>query len=246
MYSKPVELDVFRKLLTGILNSAKSSNPVVRASATTAFQSLCQKTSRDEDLSAAATELLALPKTGKTTGPEHRVVLYTMLGSLTPSTCISSAIIKAGLPLLAKESNDAAIGALSFALVPHLEFCLRNGVPLASEDQSLVVREMTNTKPAIRKAFCILAGEALWVVGEAESAETVAFAQALLPAFDANLKNVAANPMGAASGPLEGYISLAIMLGPLSRNAQSNKFGEIHKTTFRYVLFLTCTRGLGF
>lgn len=150
-----------------------------------------------------------------------------MLGSLTPSASSSVGIVHTGLPLLAKESSDPALTSLASALAPHLEFCLRNNVALANEDRILVSKEMTSSKPAIRRAFCTLAGDALWAAAVVEgrgtnTAETISFVQALLPAFDTNLKTVAANPMGAVAGPLEGYIALAILLGPLSR---IDKFG---------------------
>jgi hypothetical protein len=45
----------------------------------------------------------------------------------------------------------------------------------------------------------------------------------VLPSFETSIKTVAANPLNATAGPLEGYIAIAVLLGPISR---SGKFGR--------------------
>jgi hypothetical protein len=49
------------------------------------------------------------------------------------------------------------------------------------------------------------------------------FSKAVIGALEVNLKTVTANPSGAAAGSLEGYVALAMLLGPLSK---SGKFGR--------------------
>jgi Generalcontrol nonderepressible 1 (Gcn1) N-terminal len=86
---------------------------------------------------------------------------------------------------------------------------------------SLIAKEMDNVRPVIRRAFCSVAGDALWECGELQTKEYLAFAAETLPSFEINLKNASANPTS-STGPLEGYIALALFLGPYSR---SHKFG---------------------
>ena len=221
-YAHPVEGDAFRRLLTPALNSAKSSNPLVRASSVALFKVLIQLTQVAADLEHATGELLSLPKSGKTAGPDHRQALYTMLGAVPPGT-VSASIIEISLPLLAKETHDASVSVLALSLEPHLAACLKSDVPLPGTPSSLAAKEMTNTKPVIRRAFCSLVGSALWDLGSIESPSALEFAKAVLSSLETNLKTVAANPTGASAGPLEGYVAGAILLGPLSRSKQ---FGE--------------------
>lgn len=242
-YSHECEGDTFRRLITPTLNSARSINIVVRENAVLLFQALIQKTSLLSDAEFTVGELLGLPKAGKTAGPDHRVALYTMLGALTPATPTAFVIMQTALPLLSKETHDAAIFVLASSLTSHLAACLRENYDLPGDITILISREMTNSKPTIRRAFCSLVGDALWSLGKAESKASQAFVRALLPAFETNLKTVAANPLNSAAGPLEGYTALAVILGPLFR---SEKFGRSvvfcpSPCTTSFLMDLCCT-----
>lgn len=229
-YSHPVEGDAFRRLLTPALNSSKSSNHLVRSSSIALFKILIRLTSSAADLDHSANELLSLPKAGKTAGPDHRTALYTMLGAVPPSDSVSLAIVQTALPLLAKETHEASITILAASLVPHLVTCLRAEAPFPSDAASTAAKEMTGTKPAVRRAFCSLVGSSLWELNTLETDASVTFAKAVLPSFETNLKTVVANPLGAVAGPLEGYVAVAVMLGPLSR------FGQFGSSSFIVIL----------
>ncbi|KAI0757516.1 ARM repeat-containing protein [Daedaleopsis nitida] len=219
-YSHPVEGDAFRRLLTPALNSSKSTNHLVRSSSVALFKILIRLTSSPADLDHSANELLSLPKAGKTAGPDHRTALYTMLGAVPPSDSVSLTIVQTGLPLLAKETHEASVAILAASLVPHLVSCLRAEAPFPSNSASTAAKEMTGTKPAVRRAFCSLVGCSLWELNTLETDASITFAKAVLPSFETNLKTVVANPLGAVAGPLEGYVAVAVMLGPLSRIGQ--------------------------
>ncbi|KAH9856756.1 ARM repeat-containing protein [Lenzites betulinus] len=223
-YSHPVEGDLFRKLLTPTLNSAKSTNLIVRANSGGLFKVLMRSNHNVADQEHATNELLSLPKAGKTAGPDHRVVLYTMLGAVPPSQSVSSAALQTGLPLLAKETHDAAVTALADSITPHLAFSLRSDSVLPGDAINVLAKEMTNPKPVIRRAFCSLVGNAIWDLGQLGSTTATAFAKAVIPSFDANLKAVSSNPTNAPAGPLEAYIAVAALLGPIS---QSKQFEDI-------------------
>ncbi|KAI0827665.1 ARM repeat-containing protein [Trametes gibbosa] len=219
-YSHPVEGDSFRKLLTPTLNSAKSTNPVVRANSGGLFNILMRLNHDALDQGYAANELLSLPKAGKTSGPDHRVVLYTMLGAVPTSQAVSSTVLQTSLPLLAKETHDAAVAALADSITPHLAYSLRSNSALPGDSASVLAKEMTNSKPVIRRAFCSLVGNAIWDLKQLESPTAIAFAKAVIPSLDTNLKAVAGNPTNTPAGPLEAYIAVAALLGPISRSKQ--------------------------
>ncbi|KAE9398973.1 ARM repeat-containing protein [Gymnopus androsaceus JB14] len=229
-YSHRLSLDSFKRILTHSINSAKSSNPSTRTSSVSLFKSLISANGKsadcDSNLSFAVSELLALPKTGKTSGPDHRVALYSMLASLPPSLAVSETIVQTAAPLLAKETHDGAVTILAGALPPHVGFLLKNNKPLSTEVTGLVLKEMGSQKPPIRRAFCLLAGNAIWgsEAKESDVSDAVlAFAKAIVPALESTLKNVSGNPLNASGGILEAYIAVALLLGPLSKSGEFNQ-----------------------
>ncbi|KAI0077211.1 ARM repeat-containing protein [Panus rudis PR-1116 ss-1] len=222
-YSHPVQGDTFRRLLTPTLNSARSTNAVTRSTACQLFKAIIAKTQDPADLDLALTELLTLPKAGKTAGPDHRVTLYTMISSLVPSRAISPKVIQALPALLTKETHDAAVSILSTGLSPHLALCLREDITLPADAVSVIVKELNSAKPVIRRAFVTSVGNALWDLGELSTSTSHKFAQDILPALESSLKTVSANPVSAPAGPLEGYVAVALLLGPYAR---SRKFDD--------------------
>ncbi|KAG6873014.1 hypothetical protein C0995_003975 [Termitomyces sp. Mi166 len=222
----PLTTDAFRRILTQTLNSAKSSNPLTRASAIELFKTLLPVDAPSEYTSHALTELFALPKTGKTTGPDHRITLYTMLAHLAPSSSISASLIQMTTPLLAKETHEGATAALAGALALHIIFLLKSpgSGTLAPEMTALIAKEMGNMKPGVRRAFCGLAGTVLVGGPDFGEAQALGFAKAILPALEGSLKTVAANPVNASAGPLEAYVATTVLLGPL---AKTGKFNDV-------------------
>jgi hypothetical protein len=156
-----------------------------------------------------------------------------MLGLLPPSPSVSAMLVQTGLPLLAKESHDVATTTLANAITPHLAFLLRSGKPLESEITTLIGKGMTNTKPTVRRVFCALTGRAFWDCGDLTSSTSLAFAHAVLPSFETNLKTIATNPLNSTASPLEGYIALAMLLGPFSRCGKFGKNYPLHFDTVR-------------
>ena len=223
-YPSTLPQDAFKRILTPILNCSKSGNAIVRSNATELFKVIVSKRAeKQEDLKVAVVEVLALPKAGKTTGPDHRVALYTMLQSLPPSLTTSPEIVLSVPSLLTKETNDVAMEALSTALSSHLSFQLRGDEALPAAVTNVVVKELANTKPQIRRAFYSAVGGAIWSLDSLETEASGALIKAILPVLETSLKNVSANPVGAAAGPLEGYVAIALLLGPLKRSGKHGK-----------------------
>ncbi|KAG2115671.1 armadillo-type protein [Suillus cothurnatus] len=223
-YSDNLDSATFKKLLTASLNSAKSNNPVVRANATGLFKVLISKDIDSTSVGAALTDVLTLPKTGKTTGPEHRLTLYAMLATMPPSAEVSVIVVQNVPQLLVKETNDAAVGVLVSIITAHLTFILKTTMELPADAAALIAREMTNTKPVIRRAFVSIAGSALWNTDTIDTDAVLAFSTGITSALETNLKVMTANPLTAAVGPLEGYVALALLMGPLTN---MGKFGDI-------------------
>jgi hypothetical protein len=222
-YSDPLNSGIITRLIIQIVNCAKSSNPFVRTSSVLLFKSIIARANSDDLLSSSVSELLSLPKTGKSAGPDHRVALYSMLSFLTPSSSVSTSLVEATTPLLAKETHEAAVAVLTAALPLHLVFLLKSGTPIPAGTTTLIVKEMNNSKPGVRRAFASLVGRVFFEADlNFSTGAPFEFAEILLPAVENSLKTVAGNPLNASGGPLEGYIAIAVLLGPLSR---TGKFG---------------------
>ncbi|KAJ3807969.1 armadillo-type protein [Lentinula aff. lateritia] len=227
-YSHSLSTDSFKRILIYSINSAKSSNPNIRASSVSLFRSLVSTNTKspncDSDFSLAVSELLVLPTTSKTAGPDHRVALYSMLASLPPSSAISATLVQTAVPLLAKETHEGAVMILADALPSHVSFLLSNNKPLTPEVTGLIAKEMGSIKPSIRHAFCLMAGSALWRSGTktTDTDAMLEFTKAIIPALNTTLKNVAANPLNASGGVLEAYIAIALLLGPLAKSGEFN------------------------
>ena len=175
---------------------------------------------KHEDLKSAVIEVLSLPKVGKTTGPDHRIALYTMLQSLPSSPTTSPEVISSVPTLLTKETNDLAIEALGSALSSHLSFQLRGNETLPPPVTTVIVKELANAKPQIRRAFYSAVGAAIWSLESLETEASATLVKAIFPVLETSLRNVSSNPVGAAAGPLEGYVAIALLLGPLKRSGK--------------------------
>lgn len=214
--------DVFKRLLSSALGCAKSTNPLVRLGTVKLFDTIIQKIdSNEEDVQFATNEVLALPKTSKTAGPDHRSALYSMLGHIPPTSLTSSVIVQNLPSLILKETHEAATSALVASLIPHVVYQLRQDQPIAEDITALLTKEMTSTKPALRRAIFSVVGDVLWSLASLETPAATAFAKGVLPALESNLKTITSNPLSV--GPLEGYIAIALLLGPYYR---SGKYGE--------------------
>lgn len=229
----------FKRTLTATVNNAKSSNALVRAGAVQLFKTVVSKTNEGSDLKLALDELLTLPRSGKTAGADHRVALYTMLGYLPPSQEVSPAVVEAGPTLLAKETHDGAISVLALSLSRHIVFCLHENLAVPVATQSAIAKEMNAAKPPMRRAFSSLVGSVFWELGDLSTQAAFDFAKAVLPSLETSLKTVAASPAAPPAGPLEGYIAVALLLGPYHH---SGKFGRylsysLLQSTFLNLIF---------
>ncbi|GAK66330.1 ARM repeat-containing protein [Moesziomyces antarcticus] len=220
-----VKLDVgphAKPLLTPVISASRSSNAATRTKAADFFSALSLRI-RDDDAAKTAVvdELIAILKGGKAATPEARSSIYAMLSSVAPGEAAkSSAIVDVVVSLLAKEAQEAAMHAAVSCITTHLRWMLihANTPPPAAVSAALV-KELQNSKVPIRKAVCLAIGELFWSMDDASHATPAAraFAESLLPGFEANLKNASTNPLTAVGGPLEGYIATAVLEDRLAK-----------------------------
>ncbi|KAK2463021.1 hypothetical protein APHAL10511_004676 [Amanita phalloides] len=231
-YKHPLDTDVFRRLTTQVINSSKSTNVSVRSNSVQLFRSIIANIEISDPnnlLSTAVTELLNLPKTGKSAGPDHRIALYSMLSFITPKPKLSLDLVQTATPILTKEAQtqEQATAALASVLAPHVAMLLQPNVDelLAPEMTILISKEMNSSKPAVKRAFCALTGSVLFEGDDILTAEKgIVFAKSILPALETSLKSISSTALTATGGPIEGYIAISVLLGSFAR---SGKFDDI-------------------
>lgn len=207
------------KLLPAVLSASKSSNADTRSKSIELFSAIISHTSDDAIRTKIATEVLALPKTGKSASAEHRVALFGMTKVLPPSDAISVQVIDTLIPIVAKENNEAALVALAENFEPHLGQVITSEAPLAATAGASLAKELNSAKLTTRRALSNGVGRAIWTAhatGRAFSAEGRKLLAALAPAFETNLTTASGNAPSNPAGFLEGYVAVSLALGPLS------------------------------
>lgn len=219
-----------KALLPGIISASKSSVAETRSKAVSLLSTLLTRSQDEAAIKASSDELFALLKgAGKTLSPDQRATLYQMLGSfpqLSADLVVSQGETIAAL--LPKETTETSLKAALFALCQRLTFWLRVGSkglsePLSKVGQALS-KEMQNAKISLRKAACTVVGEMLWNLNRNEAPNELldSLEETLLSAFEANLKNATTNTLTSSSGPLEGYVAIALLERPLTATSNAN------------------------
>lgn len=223
---KDISAIVPGKLVAGVISSSKSSNAETRAKSVNLFQAIVRNTASDEAQLKIANEVLSLPKTGKTANADQRVALYNMVSSI--PTSAASVVVDTLPPLIAKESNEAALNALGAALGPHLAAVLVSDKPVAAASASALTKELASSKLSVRRAVSTAVGEAAWTTKE-PSAEGQKLLDSFAAPLESNLKTASANVPSNPTGFLEGYVAVALALGPLkdSKLATSAPMKEV-------------------
>lgn len=199
-------------LLPSLLSSAKAASPSTRSSAIQLFATLFGKIPSATELSPIVTQISAPLKTGKTVSPDHRTTLLKMLSSLPTSTSLSAELVELTLNLLPKETNEMVVGAMMSILSLHLPTSLSSGTGLTATQFASLLKGMQEPKASIRRLLFLTVGQVLWSFdGEVVGDAVKAFGAGLLAGFENALKTVSTNPLNSIAGPLEGYVTVAVL-----------------------------------
>ncbi|KDE04239.1 hypothetical protein MVLG_05338 [Microbotryum lychnidis-dioicae p1A1 Lamole] len=155
-----------------------------------------------------------LLKSGKTASPDHRAALYIILSSVPPSEVTSVEIQTTALAALSKESHEPVVRALLQAVSIHVPYLLAQNVAIGASQTGSLVKAMQETKATTRRAAHAAVGDVFWALSQSLTERTdaaVAFATGVLPGIESALKLLGSNPVNAPSGPLEGYVAVAVL-----------------------------------
>lgn len=202
-------------MLSPTLNAAKSTNPVVRSGSTSLFGALFLRPTPESDLKAVVELVLALPLTGKSTGPDHRQALYSMLKSVKPGPNVSPYLSEVLVPLMEKETNDGALGAIAEALPKHIANILKESKSLSPTTTSIMVKELGSPKAHSKRALLSLMGQVFWQISREQNGEQIqhldSLFSALRPALEKGIKE-ASTTVSNTSSAVDAWIAVLIFL----------------------------------
>ncbi|KAG8955662.1 translational activator of GCN4 [Tulasnella sp. 424] len=208
--------DTLTRLIAPILSSLKSTNTETRSATSSLLLHLADRLPSESDVKPAVSEILALLKGGKTTGPDHRIALYKILASIKPSNAISLDITTTALPLLVKETNEGVLSSIEEAVAAHFVFVVGQGSKLPTEVTTLLAKEMASLKIIVRRALSNIVGQAFWFQSSPPNADSKATLESLgktvAPVLQTYLKAMSTNALNAPAGPREGYVAVSILL----------------------------------
>nr|ODN81184.1 50S small subunit ribosomal protein L19 [Cryptococcus depauperatus CBS 7841] len=206
------------KLINTTLSASKSSNGEIRHKSLLLMKAILSKCSDITVQGKIANEVVSLPKLGKTTSPEHRATLFAILSEIPASESTSTIIVNILPTLIAKEGNALAFETLCSALSNHLCHALISSEPFSAASMQALVKEFSSTKISIRRGLSNAIGQSIWKVKEKGlqfSHEGQKLIAALDPVLENNLRIAASCLPANASGFLEGYVAIALAMGPL-------------------------------
>lgn len=198
-------------LKSSLLSASKSTSPNTRQQAVSLFQVLAHRCQDTPSLMAAVEELLGTLKGGKAS-PEQRTAIYAMLAHVEARGTWSPSISKDVVAMLAKESQETAMRSAMDSVTKHLTWCLEKDDDVSGVVGKALCKELENAKVPLRKIVCMGVGEVFWRTREPSTATARALAETLLPGWEANLKNASTGTLTSASGPLEGYVAVAVLV----------------------------------
>ncbi|GAA5985182.1 hypothetical protein JCM5350_004261 [Sporobolomyces pararoseus] len=219
------------KLAPAIISQTKSASASTRSSAIRLFTSLFSS-GAESDLLPVAEQIFTPLKTGKTTSPDHRTTLYTLVSILPASPKLSLEAASIALTALPKESNEQTVSAMSASLTKHVPAVLLSNTPIPAPQIAALVKGMADTKPPLRRLHNQTVGNIFWNLPATSTDEQhiteamVSFAEGVLPGLEGALKTITANTLNSPAGPLEGYVAVAVLKGRLQNYSGSKKLND--------------------
>jgi beta-glucosidase-like glycosyl hydrolase len=163
---------VSKSLLAQLISAIKSTNANVRDASQRATLDLIKRCSEIEALTAIAEILTKAIKDGisgicNSSHVERSVdirLTFARIIERFPQTSVSLSlsIVKSLIPLFSKETNEAAISALTQALATHQRVLLQNDVAIDDTTQKLVISGLTDKRSKIKAGWAVAMSEIIW------------------------------------------------------------------------------------
>ncbi|KAG8759295.1 translational activator of GCN4, partial [Ceratobasidium sp. 428] len=181
--SRPLPTLLFTRVLTSVLNGAKSTNVLARAGSIRVVTTLLttptspasplpgapphptptdSSETQKRNVEAARQAILAPLKENKTNNADHRISLVAIAAALPSDSGSAAEILNTSLPSIAKDGKEEGwvwVGKLlNGALVKNEE--------ISKDVVTTLTKEMGSVKVPVKRAVCAAVGSALWDLGE--------------------------------------------------------------------------------
>lgn len=222
LYSLPGDIDLAKslhdKLLKQLLSCIKSTNPVIRNGAVSAFKMALTKSKDEAILQTITTEVLNPLKTGKVPSADQRVLYAQMLDGLPLSVSLSSLVSTGLVSMVVKEPNEAAVTAIVSTFVRHLSYSLKGETATDNAIMDAINKGLTEKRPTVRRVWFTKIGSMIWDLSGDASPAFREFCQGIAGKFSEVFNEVVANPTPAAQSGLAvaAYAVAAIALDRFS------------------------------
>jgi hypothetical protein len=197
------------KLLKPLLSSIKSTNANIRQGALAAFKAAVPKCHDMDAVLKIAEDFLAPLKSGKLPS-DQKLFHAEMVGVLPVSRSICEIVGPTLAVIAGKETNDAALGAETSAMLNYLEWGALNGMDLEKPVIDAFIRGVSDKKVSTRRLWTIRLGELLWSIDpDVLKSKYASLVESSIPALIEMWNEVTINPISAA---LSGLVTSAFIL----------------------------------
>lgn len=214
--SLPTSIDfsesLAQHLLKPILTDLKSQNPAIRNGAMTAFNLCLEHSHDDAQLQKISDDILNPLAASKLNVPEQRTMHSRMLKALPCNEHRSAVICTSLASVVAKESNETALGTEIAALTEHFAFLLgtagSGALGSLGKWTDVFVKGIGDRRPTVRKAWIFRTSDVLWrLKTEARNGETASgFVDAVVPKLIDCFDEVTANLQASVQSGLAAVV----------------------------------------
>jgi Generalcontrol nonderepressible 1 (Gcn1) N-terminal len=216
----PVKADLSQillgNLLKGLLSNVKSSNPAIRLGALSTFQKVTTRCRDDAVIAKIADEILEPLRSGKISVVDQRTLHAQMLSALPGSKTLAKKIPAGLVPVVAKEPNEAAMGAVLEALQKHVGFGLVNDVDVEKPVVEAFAKGILDKRPAIKRLWYLRLGDIIWNMKDedvrAHASKIEPFYYELFQKMYDSWQEIVDNPASQAGVQSVGYVITSIAL----------------------------------
>nr|CAG8471118.1 10487_t:CDS:10 [Entrophospora candida] len=198
-----------------LLNHIRSTNKTVQTDAAELLNLLVQKSKNEDICIEIVMEIIQALSGAKVTNPEHRMILFQALNHIYQSPVVVKSLIKGLLPIVSKESNENSLAKVIDTLSLHAMslFKHENDENTINIFTNATVEGLKSSKVGLRKSWALALGRLVWQENDIPSASfRILVKQSLVPLLS-SMEKIQSNPLNYVGGPIEGYISIAIIEG---------------------------------
>jgi hypothetical protein len=193
-----------KNLMKPLLSCIKSSNPIIRQGAISAFKTAISRCHDEESVQRISDEILNPLKSGKVPAADQRALHSEMLALLPVSETLARKILPVMATVVAKEAGEVALSAETSVLTKYTIWCIGRAIGAEKSVIDAFTKGISDKKAPFRRLWAIRLGEILWSLDDSElgKSTTSKIAEVTLPNLVELWNEIISNPLAAAQSGL--------------------------------------------